>query len=68
MMQITKDMVIADLLDMDISEEAIPVLQSMGMHCLGCVMASKETIGEACQAHNVDVDEIVSKLTAMVKQ
>ena len=68
MTQITKDTIIADLLKTDIAEEAVPVLQSMGMHCLGCVMASNETIGEACQAHNVDTDEIVSKLAALVKQ
>ena len=66
MAQITKDMVISDLLDMDIAEEAIPILQSMGMHCLGCVMANKETISEACQAHDVDADEIVAKLMALV--
>ena len=68
MMQITKDMVIADLLETDIAEDAVPILQSMGMHCLGCVMASRETISEACQAHNVDADEIVSKLLALVAQ
>ena len=65
MTQITKDMVIADLLKTDIAKQAVPVLQSMGMHCLGCAMASRETIGEACQAHNVDADEIVSKLVAL---
>ena len=68
MIQITKDMVIADLLKTDIAEEAVPILQSMGMHCLGCVMASRETIGEACFAHNVDADDIVSKLTALIIQ
>ena len=68
MTQITKDTIIADLLKTDIAQEALPLLQSIGMHCLGCVMASQETIGEACQAHNVDTEEIVSKLTALIKQ
>ena len=68
MVQITKEMVIADLLKTDIAEEAVPVLKAMGMHCLGCVMASRETIEEACLAHNVDADDIVSKLKALVKQ
>ena len=66
--QITKEMVIADLLKTDIGEDAVPVLQSMGMHCMGCVMASRETIEEACLAHNVNADEIVSKLLALIKQ
>ena len=68
MMQITKDTVIADLLKTDAAEAAVPLLQSIGMHCLGCVMASKETIEQACQAHNVDADEIVAKLAALIKQ
>ena len=68
MTQITKDTVIADLLKTDIAEAAVPVLQSIGMHCLGCVMATRETIGEACQAHNVNTDELVSKLMSLVKQ
>ena len=68
MVTITKDTVIADLLKTDIAQEAVPVLQSIGMHCLGCIMATQETIGEACQAHNVDADDLVAKLTALVKQ
>jgi hybrid cluster-associated redox disulfide protein len=68
MTQITKDMVIADLLKTDIAEDAVPLLKSIGMHCLGCVMASSETIEQACQGHNVDADEIVRKLTALIKQ
>ena len=68
MQQFTKDTVIADILKMDIAEQAVPLLQSIGMHCLGCVMASGETIGEACQAHNVNTEELLSKLTALVKQ
>ena len=68
MLVITKDMIIADLLETDIADQAMPVLKEMGMNCFGCALASKETIGEACEAHNVDVNEIVAKLTALIKQ
>ena len=68
MMVITKDMIIADLLETDFAEDALPVLKEMGMNCFGCALASKETIGEACEAHNVDVNEIIKKLTALIKQ
>ena len=68
MTQITKDTVIADLLETDIAQDAVPLLQSIGMHCLGCVMASQETIEQACNAHGVDAESIVSKLTALIKQ
>ncbi|MCL2125302.1 MAG: DUF1858 domain-containing protein [Oscillospiraceae bacterium] len=60
-------MVISDLLKTDIAEDAVPLLQEIGMHCLGCVMATSETIFEACQAHDVDADELVAKLLALVK-
>ena len=68
MIQITRDMIIADLLETDIAQDAVPILQEMGMQCLGCAMASKETIGEACDAHDVDVNDIIAKLTALIKQ
>ena len=68
MTQITKETIIADLLKTDIANEAVPLLKEIGMHCLGCVMASNETIEDACQSHGVDADELVSKLTALIKQ
>jgi len=68
MQEITKNTVISDILKTDIAMDAVPLLQSIGMHCLGCVMANNETIGEACQVHGVDADELVSKLMALAKQ
>ena len=68
MQAITGDTVIADIINMDIAEKAIPLLQSIGMHCLGCVMANRETLAEACMAHGVDVDELVGKLVALTEQ
>ncbi|MCL2409308.1 MAG: DUF1858 domain-containing protein [Oscillospiraceae bacterium] len=65
MTQVTKDTIIADILEMDIAVDAIPLLESIGMHCMGCVMANKETLDEACQAHNVDTNELLAKLNAL---
>jgi hybrid cluster-associated redox disulfide protein len=66
MMQINKDTIIADILN--IAPNAAPLFQSIGMHCLGCAMASGETLGEACAAHGVDADEFLTKLSSLVKQ
>jgi len=66
MPQITKDTIIADILN--IAPEAVPLFRSIGMHCLGCAMASGETLGQACEVHGVDADEFLSKLTALVEQ
>ena len=64
MSQITKDTIIAEVLDK--APDAVLLLRSHGMNCLGCAMASGESLGQACAAHGVDADEIVSKLNALV--
>lgn len=59
-MKVNKDMIIAEVLDMD--RGTIPLFMEAGLHCLGCVMASGETIAEAALVHGIDADELVSKL------
>jgi len=66
MSQITKDTIIADILN--IAPDAVPLFRSIGMNCLGCAMANGETLGQACEVHGVDADEFLSKLTALVEQ
>ncbi|MCL2368897.1 MAG: DUF1858 domain-containing protein [Oscillospiraceae bacterium] len=62
MAEITKDMIIADI--MKVAPEAAPLLRSVGMHCLGCAMANSETLEQACAGHGVDVDALLAKLNA----
>jgi hybrid cluster-associated redox disulfide protein len=62
MATITKETIIADILD--IAPEKAPLFFEIGMHCLGCVMASGETVEQACEAHDVNVDEFLKKLNA----
>ena len=59
-MVVNKDMIIADLLMAD--EGVAPILMSAGLHCLGCVLASGETIEEACLVHSIDCDSLVEEL------
>ena len=42
--------------------EAMPVFQAIGMHCMGCALASGENIEQACAAHGGDPDEFVEGL------
>ena len=42
--------------------EAMPMFQQIGMHCMGCAMASGETLEQACLAHDVDPDEFLEQL------
>ena len=59
-MVVKNDTVIGDLLMAD--EGVAPILMSAGLHCLGCVMASGETVEEACVVHGIDCDSLVEEL------
>ncbi|MBQ6752218.1 MAG: DUF1858 domain-containing protein [Clostridia bacterium] len=59
-MEVTKDMLIGDLLDA--KPDAAPYLLAMGMHCLGCPSARGETLEQACMVHGVDVNELLSQI------
>ena len=62
MSQITKDTVIADILN--VAPDAAPLFFEMGMHCLGCPASRGESVEQACMVHGVDADEIVEQLNA----
>ena len=64
MPQITQDTMIADILK--IAPDSVPMFQAIGMHCLGCAMASGETLGQACEVHGVDADEFLAKINTLV--
>ena len=60
MTTITKDMIIAEILNVDTNLASI--LMASGMHCIGCPSAQGETLEEACMVHGIDVDELVGRL------
>ena len=66
MAKITKDTIIADILTL--APDAVPLLAEVGMHCLGCPKAKSETLGEACESHDVDVDAFLAKVNALVQE
>lgn len=63
-MQITKDTLIGDILDID--STTAPLFLAMGMHCLGCPASRGESVEEACMVHGVDADELVEKINAHI--
>lgn len=58
--KITGDTIIADILK--IKPEAAPILMSKGMHCLGCSIASGETLAQAAQVHGIPLEELLKEL------
>ena len=60
MQQITKDMIISDVLKLD--KGTVPIFLSSGMHCLGCPSSSGESIEDACAIHGIDSSQLVKDL------
>ncbi|MBP3912129.1 DUF1858 domain-containing protein [Zhenhengia yiwuensis] len=58
--QVTKDMVIGQIIQVD--RGIIPILMQAGMHCLGCPSAQMESIEDACAVHGMDADELIKKI------
>lgn len=58
--KITKDMIISDILKASPAAEA--VFKEMGMMCLGCPASQAESLQDACDVHNISVDEVLNKL------
>ena len=66
MVNITKDTIIGDILD--IAPQTAPIVMSIGMHCLGCPSSRGETVEEACQVHGVDVDALLRAVNEAANQ
>ena len=60
MKEITKDMVIGDILDVEPGTAMF--FFEMGMHCLGCPASRGETVEEACAVHGVSVDDLIERI------
>ncbi|MDD5948468.1 MAG: DUF1858 domain-containing protein [Lachnospiraceae bacterium] len=66
MVEITKDMIIGDILAIHPGNAAI--LMASGMGCVGCPSAQGETLEEAAMVHGMDVDTLVESLNEFVKE
>ncbi|MBR1737488.1 MAG: DUF1858 domain-containing protein, partial [Firmicutes bacterium] len=49
MAQVTKDMIISDIIAVD--RGVIPILMQAGMHCIGCPASQGESLEEAALVH-----------------
>ena len=60
MAQVTKDMIISDIIGIDTN--IIPILMRAGMHCIGCPSEQGESLEEAAFVHGMDADELVNQI------
>ena len=67
-MQISKEMLIGELLQVD--ENMAQILMGAGMHCIGCPSSQMESLEEACMVHGIDCDHgiPVEKLVSVINE
>ncbi|MDY6047703.1 MAG: DUF1858 domain-containing protein [Anaerobutyricum sp.] len=58
--QITKETLIGEMLQMDMGIAAI--LMAAGMHCVGCPSSAMESLEEACMVHGMNADEVLTQI------
>ena len=64
MAQVSKDMLIGELIRLD--PNVAPILMRAGMHCLGCPASQGESLEEACMVHGIDCDELVAGMNEVL--
>jgi hybrid cluster-associated redox disulfide protein len=68
MTKITKDMIIADIINVD--RGLAMILMQNGMRCVGCGAATNETLIEACAVHGLSpekCDEMVDEMNTYLE-
>jgi len=63
--KITKDMSFRETLEK--YPETVDIFFKHGMHCIGCIAASFETIEQGAIAHGIDVDKLIKDLNNAIK-
>jgi hybrid cluster-associated redox disulfide protein len=48
--------------------EAVEILLSIGMHCLGCPASRAESLGEACVVHGIPADRVVEAINKKIAE
>lgn len=65
MAKVTVDTIIADVIKMD--KTTASIFFKNGMHCVGCPVASAESIKDAAAGHGVDAQILVDELNQYLK-
>lgn len=61
--KVTKDMTFAQV--MRIHPDVVKVFAKYNLGCIGCMGAQAETLEQGCNAHGLDVNEVVNDLNQL---
>ncbi len=64
--QVTKDMLIYEILEIDPGNAAI--LMASGMHCVGCPSSAMESLEDACMVHGMEVDDVLYSINEYLRK
>ena len=48
--------------------EAIEILLSIGMHCLGCPASRSESLQEACMVHGIPAEQVIEAINNRIAE
>jgi len=65
MKNITKNMLVGDIVKK--YPELVITMLEHGMHCVGCHVATWETLEQAALGHGIDVNKFVNELNKKIK-
>ncbi len=65
-MQVNKNMLIGELLQLDIN--IAQLLMGAGMHCVGCPSSQGESLEEACMVHGINCDQLVAVINEYLEK
>jgi len=65
MAKVTKEMLIAEILQMDLG--LVPILMNHGMNCVGCPSAQHESLEQAAEVHGMDADQLVEEMNVFLQ-
>ena len=61
---VSKDMLIGDVVSK--FPPSVKVMSDHGLHCIGCHVATWETLEQGCQGHGLDVDSLVKEINKAI--
>ena len=64
-MRLNETTTIGELIDA--APEAKDILAQMGMHCSSCPSARRETLKQAAEVHDMDIDDLLEDLKGFLE-
>ena len=65
-MVVTKETLIGEIVTR--YPEAIEILLSIGMHCLGCPASRNESLEEACMVHGIPAEQVIDAINEKIAE